>query len=118
MGLGHSSNCAQSSNRENKRFNLFNHNLWLYRAFVARLASKGGQLHLTLNEALTWWIAALQFIALDTSASKGDASRQIPKLMVLGMDRDHKLFTEVDIIEDDPENVLDGTWWPIELWND
>lgn len=96
---------------------MLNHDLWLYRAFVARLASRGGQVRLTLNEALMWWIAALQFLALDSSTGKDEAFRQIPKLMVLGMDKDHKLFTEVNIIEDDPENILDGTWWPIELWS-
>jgi hypothetical protein len=41
----------------------------------------------------------------------------VPKLIILGMDRDHELFTEVDIFDDDPENILDGTWWPIELWS-
>lgn len=92
------------------------HDSWLYRAFVARLTSRGGELRLTMSEAMMWWIAALQFLAADSLARR-DPLLRIPKLMVLGMDRDHELFTEVDIVEDDPENILDGTWWPIELWN-
>jgi hypothetical protein len=67
---------------------------------------------------MMWWIAALQYLANHSSRSAGDAVPQIPKLMVMGMDRDHTLFTEVDIADDDPENILDGTWWPIELWGD
>lgn len=70
-----------------------------------------------MNEALIWWIGVLQYAANNLPERDAPILSKLPKLMVLGMDRDGELFTEVDIFDDDPENILDGTWWPIELWS-
>ncbi len=94
-----------------------NYDPTIFDIFLIRLAMAGGSLRLTLNEALTWWIAALQREAAGANpATKAGEIDRTPKLMVLGLDGDDELFTEVVITEDDPENLLDGTWWPIELW--
>jgi len=66
---------------------------------------------------MLWWIAVLQYLASDYPTIKTEVLSKIPKLMVRGMDNDEELFSEVNIIEDDPGNISDGTWWPIELWN-
>ena len=94
-----------------------NHDSSLYRALLAQLGSNDGGVRLTTNGAMLWWIAALQYLAADDSRSKTRLLSKIPKLMVRGMDNDEELFSEVNIIEDDPENICDGTWWPIELRN-
>lgn len=90
----------------------------LYNDFVTRLSEDRGALRLNLNEALMWWVAALQREA--AGANPADRAGEIdrtPKLMVLGMDGDDELFTEVVLTEDNPENLVDGTWGPIELWS-
>ena len=94
-----------------------NHNSSLYRALLARLGSNDGGLRLTTNDAMLRWIAALQYLAADDSRTETRLLSKIPKLMVRGMDNDEELFSEVNILEDDPENISDGTWWPIELWS-
>jgi hypothetical protein len=90
----------------------------LFDEFISRLGEKGGALRLTLQEALTWWIVVLQREATESNPAKAaDEIDTTPKLMVLGMDGDDELFTEVVLTQDNPENLADGTWHPIELWN-
>lgn len=89
-----------------------------YDQFVNRLLQNGGALRLGLEEALSWWIAALQReVAGANPAYETREMGRTPNLMVRGMDGDDELFTEVVVTEDNPENLFDGTWWPIELWN-
>lgn len=94
-----------------------NYDPCLYNDFIVRLAENGGVLRLNLNEALMWWVAALQREAAGANpTSKTGEIDRTPKMMVLGMDGDDELFTEVVVTEDNPENLVDGTWSPIELW--
>ncbi len=94
-----------------------NYDPCLYNDFVTRLSDKGGSLRLNLNEALLWWIAVLQreLAGANPSSASGEIDKT-PKLMVLGLDGDDELFTEVVVTEDNPETLVDGTWAPIELW--
>jgi hypothetical protein len=91
------------------------YNSTIYDSFLMRL-SAGGALRLTLHEGVRWWIAALQRFAPGAYPLPETSTDGMPRLMVMGFDGNDTLFTEVNIVEDDPENLLDGTWWPIELW--
>src|SRR6516164_9655121 len=94
-----------------------NYDPCMYDYFVARLAESGGSLPLNLNESLMWWIVVLQReLAEANPSSKSGEIDKTPRLMVLGLDGDDELFTEVVVAEDNPENLVDGTWAPIELW--
>ena len=94
-----------------------NYDPCLHNDFAIRLSDKGGSLRLNLDEALLWWISVLQreLDGANLSTSSGEIDKT-PKLMVLGLDGDDELFTEVVVTEDNPENLVDGTWAPIELW--
>ena len=96
-----------------------NYDASVYDDFIARLADSGGAMQLSLNEALQWWIVALQrefAMTADVIKNKSAKFGKMPLLMVLGMGGDDELFTEVVLTEDDPENLVDETWGPIELW--
>jgi hypothetical protein len=89
----------------------------LYSEFLARLKENGGSLTINSEEALSYWISVLQRVVAEAEfGTNSDPLQEAPKLMVRGMDGDDELFTEVILTEDDPGNILDETWSPIELW--
>ena len=81
----------------------------LYAQLLRRLDEEGGVLPLNSEEALAYWVTVLQRHAAECQfGTNSDPVNQGPRLIVLG-------FSEVDLLRDDPRNILDETWAPIEL---
>jgi hypothetical protein len=66
-------------------------------------------------EALLFWVEYLQ----ERSKSKNSCPDNNPpmnlKLMARGMNGDEENYTEVNCRDDDPINVVDGTWTAFQL---
>ena len=66
-------------------------------------------------EALLFWVEYLQ----ERSNSKNLCSNKNPpmniKLMARGMNGDEEKYTEINCDDDDPINVVDGTWTAFQL---
>jgi|SRR5271170_1430779 len=93
-----------------------NPNPALYTHFVALLELEDGVLSLNSEEALAFWITVLQRFAAEVEfGTNSDPIEEAPRFMVLGKSGDNELFTEVDLLKDDPRSILDETWSPIEL---
>lgn len=89
----------------------------LYGEFLARLKENGGHLALNSEEALAYWVVVLQRVVAEAEfGTNSEPLEDAPKLMVLGMDDNHEVFTEVVLTEHDPQNILNESWSPIELW--
>lgn len=63
------------------------------------------------GEALRFWIASLQ-----AQIATGEIARTI--LVARGYADDYHNFTEVNLVDDDPCNITDGTWEAFQLWEE
>lgn len=69
------------------------------------------------EEALLFWVEALHLLI--------DPLRHLPfmspkldlKLMALSYAGDDELYTEVNLVDDEPVNILDGTWTAFQIWD-
>lgn len=74
-----------------------------------RLEEEDGVLPLNSEEASAYWVTVLQRHAAECEFDTNSSPLgEVPKLVVLG-------FSEVDFLSDDPRNILDETWSPIEM---
>jgi hypothetical protein len=81
----------------------------LYLQIRARLKEQDGVLPLNSEEALAYWVTVLQRHAAECEfGTNSEPLLDAPQLIVLG-------FSKVDFLTDDPRNILDETWSPIEL---
>lgn len=85
----------------------------LYRHLLKRLQENGGVLLLNSEEALAYWITVLQRHAAECEfGTNSDPVAEAPRLTVGGR---RKVFTDVDLLRDNPRHLLEENWSPIEL---
>ena len=78
-----------------------------------------GRIPMNSEEALAYWVTILQQDAAESEfGTNSDPVGEAPRLMVLGKGRSKQAFTEVDLLKDDPQKILNETWSPVELWAD
>jgi len=88
----------------------------LYAELLSRLNENYGVLPLNSEDALAFWITVLQRVVAECEfGTNSDPITDAPQLMVLGVPESPNTLTEVDLLKDDPRNILDETWSPIEL---
>lgn len=84
----------------------------LYTLLMQRLREKR-VLPINSEEALAFWIVVLQCLAAECEfGTNSDPIDEAPALVAL---RNHKQFARVDVLADDPQNILNETWTQFEL---
>lgn len=91
----------------------------LYAKFVAILDQRSGLTGINSEEALAYWITVLQRHAAECEfGTNADAIATAPKLFALRRPGHEDSYAEVDFLKDDPQNILDESWSPVELRTD
>lgn len=84
----------------------------LYIILVKRLREKG-VLSINSEEALAFWVTVLQRLAAEYEfGTNSDPIEEAPDLMALGS---RKQFARIDLLKDDPQNIMNETWTHFEL---
>jgi hypothetical protein len=80
---------------------------------VLRLRESEGRIPINDQEALAFWVTVLQRLAAECEfGTNSDPIEDAPALMAL---RDHERFAKIDLLKDDPQNIMNERWTVFEL---
>jgi len=85
----------------------------LYDTLLSHLRESKGRIPINGEEALAFWITVLQRLAAECEfGTNSDPIEEAPALMAL---RGRERFAKIDLLKDDPQNVMNETWTAFEL---